>query len=444
MPERQRTMRATIDWSYNLLSEAERALFQRLAVFVGGFTLEAGEAVGAGGAIGPEHCLRLLGRLVNQSLVLRDDAGGGGARYRLLEPVRQYALERLHEREGEAAAARGRHAAYFVALAHATEPLLRTAEQVRLVERLEHEYANLSAAMAWLLAQGEAVTAAAFGRALWLFLWLRGHFREGLRWMDETLARLPDAPSRGRADALLTICVLAYGQADYGRAAPLAEQALAIYEGAGNEWGAAESLSMIGLIAAALQQHERAAEFLEPAVARSLAVGNRWSAAMTLTYWAPLLLNQGAYRRAAELAEQALGLARELGDRIGEYSARYNLALVAQAEGDVAAARRLFAGALALAVELGDGGNVVSCLKGMGGVAVADRHPERAARLWGAAEALHSAGEAAQYAYTLDRALYEQMLARARASLDATTWAAAWAAGRAMSQRQAVAYALGE
>jgi predicted ATPase/DNA-binding XRE family transcriptional regulator len=444
LPERQRTMRATIDWSYNLLSEDERLLFQRLAVFMGGFTLEAGEAVGAGGAIRPEQCLRLLGRLVNQSLVQREEAGEAGARYRLLEPVRQYALERLEEREGEAAATQGRHAAYFVALSAAAEPLLRTAEQVRTVERLEREYANLSAAMAWLLARGEAATAAGFGRTLWLFLWLRGHFRQGLRWMEEALAQLPQAPSRGRADALLTICVLAYGQADYGRAAPLAEQALAAYEAIGHEWGVAESLSMVGLIAAALQQHERAAQVMEPAVARSLAVGNRWSAAMTLTYWAPILLNQGAYRRAAALAEQALGLARELGDRIAEYSARYNLALVAQAEGDAAAARGLFAAALALAVELGDEGNVVSCLKGLGGVAVAQRQPQRAARLWGAAEALHSAGESAQYAYTLDQALYEQMLERAQAGVDATAWAAAWAEGRAMSQRQAVAYALGE
>src|SRR5690606_9904225 len=127
--------------------------------------LEAAEAVGAGGAIRPEQCLRLLGRLVSQSLVLRNDAGDGGARYRLLEPVRQYALERLGDREEEAAAARGRHAAYFVALAKATEPLLRTAEQVRLIERLELEYANLSAAMAWLLAEGDAATAAGLGRA---------------------------------------------------------------------------------------------------------------------------------------------------------------------------------------------------------------------------------------------------------------------------------------
>lgn len=445
LPERQRTMRATIDWSYNLLSADERELFQRLAVFVGGFTLEAAEAVGAGGAIRPEQCLRLLGRLVSQSLVLRNDAGDGGARYRLLEPVRQYALERLGDREEEAAAARGRHAAYFVALAKATEPLLRTAEQVRLIERLELEYANLSAAMAWLLAEGDAATAAGLGRALWLFLWLRGHFREGLRWMDAALARLSDTtPSKGRADALVTICVLAYGQADYDRAAPLAEQALAAYEAVGDEWGIAESLAMVGLIAAALQQHERAALFLEAAVPRSLAVGNRWSAAMILTYWAPILLNQGAYRRAAELAEQALGLARELGDRIAEYSARYNLALVAQAEGDVGAARQLFGEALALAVELGDAGNVVSCLKGLGGVAVAQRQPERAARLWGAAEALRSSGEPAQYAYTLDRALYEQMLTRAQAGLDAARWAAAWAAGQAMTQPQAVAYALGQ
>jgi predicted ATPase/DNA-binding XRE family transcriptional regulator len=443
LPERQRTMRATIEWSYNLLSGPERELFRRLAVFAGAFSLEAAEAVGAGGALQPEAVLRLLGRLVNRSLVLRDGAPEGGARYRLLEPVRQYALERLGEQGQEEAAARGRHGAFYVALAEANEALLRTAEQVRCVQRLELEYANLSAAMSWLLAQGDAATAARLGRAIWVFLWVRGHFREGLRWMAEALAMLPPEPSAARADALLTICVLRYGQAEYAEALPFAEQSLASYEAIGHEWGVAESTAMVGLIAAGLQQYERAARYMEEAVARQLAVGNRWSAAMTLTYWAPIPLNQGAYRRAAALAEQALALAHELGDRISEFSARYILALVAQAEGEMGAARGLFSEALTMAVELGDAGNIASCLKGLGGVAVAQGQPERAARLWGAAEALLAASGGAQYAYTLDKTLYEQMVAQARAGLTPERWEAVWAEGRAMPQRQAVAYALG-
>jgi ATP/maltotriose-dependent transcriptional regulator MalT/predicted ATPase/DNA-binding XRE family transcriptional regulator len=442
LPKRQRTMRATIDWSYTLLEADERTLFQRLAVFAGGFTLEAAEAVGGAAPLTVEQCLRLLGRLVNRSLVLRGEAPDGTVRYRLLEPVRQYALERLREDGAEAEAAQRRHAAHFVALARTAAPLLRTMAQVREVERLEREYADLSAAMAWLLAHSEAARAASFGRDLWLFLWMRGHFRDGQRWMGEALDQLPAAPSQGRADALLALCVLAYGQADYERATALAEQALAEYEAIGDPVGTAESLSMVGMGAAGLKQFERAEPFLERAVPAQLAAGNPWAAAMTLTFWAPIALNQGALRRAAALAEQARTLARELGERIVEYSAAYNLALVAQAEGDSATAAGLFASALTLAVELDDRGNIVACLKGLGGVAVTQGRFERAARLWGAAEALSTAGEAAQYSYSLDRALYAQLLEQVQAGLDPGAWEAVWAAGRALSLADAVAEAL--
>jgi tetratricopeptide (TPR) repeat protein len=381
-----------------------------------------------------------LARLVDASLVVAHEVGDE-SRYRLLEPIRQYALEQLEQR-GEAADVHQHHAALFLTLAETAEPLLRGAEQIQWVERLEREHANLSAAMRWLISRGDLSSAARLGYALWLFLWMRGHFTEGQRWMEQILAHLPPTPSLARAQTLLTMTVLAYGQADYARAAPLADACLEQYRSVNDEWGMALGLCLVALVAAGLAQYERAVPLMEEAVVQCLDVGNKWSAAMMLTYWAPIPLNQGNYARAAQLAQQALALAREIGDRIGVYSALYNLALVAQTENDHGTAQRLFAEALVLAKELGDEGNIASCFKGLGGVAAAQGEARRAATLWGAAEALVATGEAAVYTYTLDRSLYERIITTARVQLGEPAFTAAWAEGEAMRLEQAIAFAL--
>ncbi len=441
LPERQRTMRAAIAWSDDLLTPDARRLFHQLAVFAGPFTLEAAEAVGAGGAIAPSAVLGLLRSLVEQSLVVRAD-GDETARYRLLEPIRQFALEQL-EAQGELArAARGRLIAYCRTLAETAEPLLRTAEQGRWLELLEADYPNLRAVMDWLLAQGELERAARLGHALWLFLWLRGHLSEGQRWMERVLERLPPTVTLPRAHATLAACVLAYGQARYTYAAQLADDAVAQYRALDHAAGLADAVSMVGLIAAALQQHERAEAHMGEAVTRFLAVGNRWGAAMTLNYWAPIPLGRGEYRQAAELAGRALGLARETGDQVAVYSALYNLALVAQHEGDPTTAGRRFREALRCAQALGDLGSCVACLGGLSGVAAELGDGVRAARLWGAAAGLTATREAAVYGYAADPAWRARMEVAARATMEAGAWERAWAEGQAMTLAQAVAEAL--
>ena len=152
---RQRTLRGTLDWSYALLSEPERRLFCRLSVFAGGWTLEAAEAVGAGGQTEQSDVLDLLSRLVEKSLVVAEATGGGGVRYRMLEPIRQYAREKLQE-GGEGEEVRRRHASFFLALAEEAEPRLRGPEDMEWLERLEVEHDNLRAALSWALERGEA------------------------------------------------------------------------------------------------------------------------------------------------------------------------------------------------------------------------------------------------------------------------------------------------
>ena len=196
LPDRQRTMRATLDWSHELLPEPERELFGRLSVFAGGFTLEAAEAVGASEALESEEVIDLLGRLVEQSLVTARP-GPGGVRYGMLEPVRQYAFEKLGE-TGEPENARRRHAAFYLALAEAAEPRIKGWDQVEWLDRLEAENDNLRAAIGWSLEANDAPAAARFGWSLGMYWVMRARHTEGRLLMEQTLAR-GDLPAGGYA-----------------------------------------------------------------------------------------------------------------------------------------------------------------------------------------------------------------------------------------------------
>src|SRR3712207_5808410 len=192
-------MRATLDWSHNLLSEPERELFRRLSVFAGGFTLEAAEVVGTTGSAGGEDVLDLLGTLVEQSLVeAQPPKEGGETRYGMLEPVRQYALEKLEE-SGETGMVGRSHTAFFLALAERAYPEVLGERQVEWLERLEQEYGNLRAAMSWALDADDGATSARIGWTLWYFWWARSYHREGRRWMEEVLKCALPPTLRGRA-----------------------------------------------------------------------------------------------------------------------------------------------------------------------------------------------------------------------------------------------------
>jgi len=176
---RQQTLRGTLDWSYELLSEFERALFGRLSVFAGGWTLEATEAVGTGEGIEEADVLDVLSGLVDKSLVVAEATEGSGVRYRMLEPIRQYAQEKLEE-SGEAEEVRRRHASFFLTLAEEAEPRLRGPEDMEWLERLEAEHDNLRAALSWALERGEAEPGIRLAGALWRFWEARGYYGEGL------------------------------------------------------------------------------------------------------------------------------------------------------------------------------------------------------------------------------------------------------------------------
>src|SRR5215212_479068 len=230
---RQRTLRAAIDWSHELLGEEEQILFRRLSVFAGGFTLEAAEAVCFGEVIGPEGVLDLLASLVDKSLVTVSRRGGE-ARYGMLEPVRQYALELLEE-GAEADETRGQHAAFFAALAEEAYPKLRAAPQVEWLRRLGEENGNLRGALSWALSAGEIATAARLGFALWIFWWIRNRQIEGRRWMEQILLERDELPPQLRIRATVATACMAYGQDDADAALRYAAELMELSRAVGRD-----------------------------------------------------------------------------------------------------------------------------------------------------------------------------------------------------------------
>jgi predicted ATPase/DNA-binding XRE family transcriptional regulator len=505
LPTRQQTLRGTIDWSYTLLEGADRALFRRLAVFAGGFSLEAAEAVCDLGSTGPRESgppecgageaasgappapselttptsesdiLVGLAALVDQSLLRQEDAGGE-ARFVLLETIREYATERL-EASGEAAPLRRRHAAYYLALAEQAEPHFRGPQQVRWGERLEGELGNLRAALQWALEQGEREIALRLGGALSDFWIQRGHLSEGRGWLDAALAHRGEAPAATQANALLAAGRLAWLQGDPAAATPLLAAGAARFREVGDRWGLGHALTVLGGATVAQGDLARARTLHEAGAARFREVGDRWGLGYALFGLATVASEQGDGAAARPLYEESTALLRTVGDRwllALVLSFAGDLALVADDhaaagawfEEGLAAARAVgsswvisynLAGAGAVALFLGDRTRAAALFRehvararelgskrilalGLTGLAGAQRQPARAARLLGAAAALQDA-----VGFTLDpaeRAVHDRATTSARSALDADAFAGAYAAGRALSQEQAVVYAL--
>jgi non-specific serine/threonine protein kinase len=440
---RQRTLKATLAWSYELLSQEERELFGRLAVFAGGWTLEAAEAMGIGERVEAERVLDLLSGLVDKSLVVAEPGGERGPRYRMLEPVRQYALELLEE-DGEAGQTRGRHAAFFVALAEEAYPKLRAAPQVEWLQRLETENGNLRGALSWALSAGEIPTAARLGYALWPFWWIRNRQIEGRRWTEQVLLERDELPPPLRIRATIATASMAYGQGDADALPRFTAELLELSRAEGGDALAeAYAHAGLGLLATALGDFEVATPNLEEALPLFREAGEYGMAAQTPTWLGTILLLQGDHEGARRRFEEGLALARSLGERVSTHNALFNLAQLALAEGDYESAFLRFAEAIALSEELGDRGSIAWILEGLGVVAGARGDALRAARLLGASQALISAiGLRGHPEYHLDRDLYELVRAEVTARLGEAAFEAAMQEGRAMTPEQATEFAL--
>lgn len=365
LPARQQTMHNAITWSYDLLAEQERVLFRRLSAFVGGFTLDAAEEVAGDRNEGTGTLfLDLLGALVDHSLV-RVEERGERVRYWMLEPIREYAAERL-DASGERGTLAARHLAWCLALVEQTMPDRAGPEQNAWFARLEEEHDNLRVAFDRALASGAVTEALRVAAALGPFWYDRGHITEGLERLTRALEAAPNAEPLLRARALAQAGWLAWAKAQYARAGAWLERALEVYRAAGDARGIASTLLLLGRLTMLRGEPERTLALLEEALARYRALDDQPGIAEALLRLGAAACWQGDLDRAETCCIESLALYHRLGDKLSTFSPLNVLARVAELRRNFAQARRLGEDALALARASGNTRWLADALQDLG------------------------------------------------------------------------------
>jgi non-specific serine/threonine protein kinase len=442
-PDRLRSMRTAIAWSVDLLGPAERALLRRLAVFVGGFTLGAAEAVAdTGGGLGIE-VLDGIATLVGASLIrTAHDPLTEEPRYHMLETIREFGLEQLAA-SGEEPALRAAHAAGYRALADEAARTLPSPAKDAWVLRLAVEVPNLRAALEWA-AQADTEALLRLVTALWWFWEGRGALAEAQDWLERAVAattEIPVALHGGRARLLATAALAALWRAADAQAAAHLAEGLVLAEAAGDAGAGALCRLGRGQLAIAAGDLDRAEAELAAALAGWRASPEplwEWEARWRLGYVAGL---RGEPDVAEERFAACLAEARASGWRVMIAACVEALGTCARERGDHRQAAALFAEALTLSGEGGDAAMVANCLKSLGAVAAVVGDAAQAARLFGATEALWER-IGLHPLHPLERDRFARAVAPARDRLDAAPFAAAWAAGRALPLQEAIAEAL--
>lgn len=447
LPERQRTMRQTIAWSHGLLDDAEKVAFRRLAVFSGGFALEAAEAVCADGDASPWATFETLSSLLDKSLVATAGAFDE-PRYRMLETVRAYGLERLAA-SGEEEGVRARHARFYLRVAEEIEPHGNTPERAGWLGRLERELDNLRAALSWSVGGGDPggdpETGLRLAGALFWLWFHRGYWTEGRRWMEEALAGddpVGTLPTLGRAKNLAGAGGIACSQGDYVNAYPMLEEAAELWHELGEEPAVSHAALYLYVAVFGLGEVERAEKLARESLAVFRARGDAFGQGSNLTFLGLLYLLRDDHATARSLFEEAVGVAGRLGDDWLQMLPMRNLGLVALKQGDFAEAERWLREGLRGLRKLEEQWLVARTIEYIAQASAARRDPARAARLFGAAEAMRETVRSFQEPE--DRADYELALATAREGLGGEAFDAAWEEGRAMSYAEAIAFALDE
>jgi predicted ATPase/DNA-binding SARP family transcriptional activator/Tfp pilus assembly protein PilF len=373
---RQQTLRAMVDWTYDALSDAERRVFDRLAVFGSSFDLEAAEQV-----VGDNEVLDVLTGLVNKSLVVAERPGAGGrTRYRLLETMRLYARERLAE-SGDASEVRTRHLARAVAIATEAQAAVDGPDQAAVLDRLEAEHDDLRVALAWGTSGGDPEPALRLAVALGRFWEVRGHLSEGRSWLEGALAAGGGGDLPGlRAAALNSAAVLAQHQGDYNASRGLYEHSLALRRRLDDRLGTAAALVGLGNLAALQGRLDAARDLFSESLAIGRDLDHDRVVAASLTNLGWVAHGRGDLRGARAMYEEALDVRRRQGDGHGTAMVLANLGDLALQQGDLGTSHALHTEGLDLRRRLGDRSGVADSLAALGKVALA----------WGDRETAHT------------------------------------------------------
>lgn len=480
LPARQQTLRKAIDWSHDLLNEAERRLFRRLSVFLGGCTLEAAEAVCNTSRDLGVDLFEGLSSLVDKNLVQSLDQAEGGPRFAMLETIREYALERLGD-SGEHSATRRAHAAYCLVLAEEGNPELSPPDRGRWLSHCDAEIDNFRFALDWLFQSADLDWALRLCVALFRFWDMREHLSEGRSRLEGVLHMAGADRPKDRARVLLFLGALATTQGDYQAAERFLEQSLSIYEELGDDLGIAASLNAMAVSARDRGDYAAAHSNFERSLACWRMLPDRLAMARCLHNLANVVKARGDYPRALWALREATDIFEELGDRSGAAWSINQQGDIARAQGDVVAARGLYQRALTAFREAGDPwgsarsltdlayidceqGNHVAAhegcrealeifaslghrrgmaraLEGSACLALAQGHAERALKL--AAAAAHLRQVISAPLHQAEQSKLDQMLLPAWKSLNEAEGKRAWAEGSAMSTDKAVQYSLG-
>ncbi len=467
---RHQTLRGALDWSHQLLSNGERVLLRRLAVFSGGFTLHALEHIGAGGEVAEHDVAGVLARLVERSLVVFDPSVTGEPRYRLLETIRQYAQGKLLDSD-EADTIRAAKLEYYLTLAEQAETFLRGPAQMVWLARLGIEHDNLRAALAWSLTKPDRGHAGLrLAQALQWFWFLRGPVDEGRRWLERALSS-PVADAATRAKALAGLGMLAWRADDFARAQAVLEESLALSRELKDESTMAFALHHLAHVRLMIGALPRVVEGFEESVSRFRRSGDTWGTAWSLRCLGDNLRGQGVTAQAEARLEESLTLFRRVGDQLlighvlfslgaiaaerGDYERanalmeetqaiwyeaddKYNIAgvhrelgNVARCRGDHERAAKLYRASFAVFREIGDRYETGRLLESLAPLALARGRAQQAARILGAAEALRATIGAV--IRPVDFVVHDRAITEARDTLGEQAFAAAFAAGRRMS-----------